>query len=153
MDEGMEQVTSAGKWWHYKLLRGPSKYAFTWILSSARSVNCDSAWPSETWVCKEEIFISSFKWSFSPPQNRPAVERLSRFGAKAAWTSAYLGDTGRVSPTTSHHWHLLSDCTTDATDQINWLKSHREKVELTACQVGQSETQVIVFHDFYSRNI
>lgn len=77
--------------------RCPSKYAFTW--SCTQSVNCAFAWPSETWVCKEEIFILSFKWSFSPPQNRPAVERLSRLGAKAARTCANLSDTEGISPT------------------------------------------------------
>lgn len=37
MDDGTEQVTSAGKRWHYKLLK--SKYEFTWIPSRARSVD------------------------------------------------------------------------------------------------------------------
>lgn len=50
-------------------------------------------------------------------------------------------------------WHLLPDCTTGATDQINRLQSLQEKVKLTACQGGRSETPLIIFPNFHSCNI
>lgn len=75
MDDGIEQVTSAGRRWHYKFLKEALQ-----ICIYMNPVLAASAGPSETRAPNEEIFISSF----SPQRNWPVVERLRRFGAKAA---------------------------------------------------------------------
>lgn len=86
---------------------------------------------------------------FHLKETGPSLRGRGDVGQKQPLTSANLSDAGADFPRRSRCRHLLSDCPTDATDHIN--QSLRE-VEFAACQVGQTQTRLIVFCTFHLKN-